>query len=138
MASPAWQVGTSRSARLALLVWFFAHCQVQLIKVRLSKTTTLNFQKAHFLQFLDPPNDRSLPCSHIVGQSLLAWKAEIILPRIFEQHCVSEFGPNTNLFRDQYKIWHLCKTTSCRDDIPASQDNVSLLKYALYVHHLHR
>ena len=51
-----------------------------------------------------------------------------MLPRVFEQHRIGEFRADADLLRDEDEVGHLRKTTSCLDDVPALQDNVSILE----------
>jgi len=128
----------SRSAKLALLVWTFSSCKVQFVEVRFSEAASFDLQEISIFQLFDPSNDGSLPCAHVVGQCLLPWETMIVLPSVFQEHCVGQLRTHTDLLADQYEVWDLCKTTTVGDDIPAFENDVSVPENLSDVLRVHR
>ena len=81
--------------------------QIELIKVRLHEPLLLDVQVVLLLQFLEICPHAAVGDTDIIGEPRLPWKAKIILPRVTEQHGVSELCTRRNFVASQDVIGYL-------------------------------
>ena len=71
----------------------FLDGQMQAIEVGLAKAPLGHFEEAGILQFFEVGSHASLPRPDIVGELLLAGKAGVIRPGVFQKHGICEPAP---------------------------------------------
>jgi len=105
---------------------------MQAIEVGLAKAPLGHFEEAGILQFFEVGSHTAFPCSHVVRELLLAGKAGVIRPGVFQKHGIGELGADTELLIGEDEVRDLGEAME-RDGISTDDLDVAsdLLKPAV-------
>ena len=101
--------------------------EVEAIQVGFAEASLFDLQQLHCFKLLEVGADAALRGSHILGECELAGEACVVVPGIFEQHRVSEFGADRNLLIGENKIRHLGEAVA-RGEVGADYLDVAVFE----------
>ena len=96
-----------------------------------------DYDETHFFQFRNIPTCAAQAVAHIFCQMFLAGKAFIQFMRVFEQHGVSEFCTNGNLFALEYEVGNACPA-ALRGNVGTLQAEVAIFDCGGFPKTLHK
>jgi hypothetical protein len=101
--------------------------EVQFVDIGLALAAPGNAQQPVGLQGLEVLADVGLVQAHVLGKPLLARIAEVVLPRVAEQHGEGELVARTEVLRLEQEVWDLSEATA-GGGVGIAQDDVAILK----------
>ena len=97
---------------------------MQAIEVSLAKSSLGHFQEAGILQLFEVGSHTTLPRPHVVGELLLAGKAGVVRPGVFQEHGIGELGADAQVLIGEDEVWDLGEAMA-RDGIGADDLDVA-------------
>jgi len=106
------------------------------VEIGASLSAPFDRDQTDLFQFGDIANHRAQAAAHIFGKALLARKALIHLPGIFQQHGIRELRTNRDMFAFENEIGH-AGPAPLRGNVCASQAQVAVSKNSGFTNSLH-
>lgn len=111
--------------------------ELDFVEVRLALTASDDFHQSGGFERLDEFIDARNAHAHVLGETFLAGKAGIVVPRVAEKHRINDFRSDRQNGIAQNKIRDLGEPATC-DRIERVELNVLLLENVPYcLHALH-
>ena len=96
------------------------------VKVGLALAAPLDADQADPIQFRGQLGNAHPAHAHVLGQTVLAGKARIIVPGVAQEHSISHLGSHREVRVFEDKIWHL-REAAPNDQVVGVQLQVLLL-----------
>jgi hypothetical protein len=98
----------------------FLNDHMKAVQVGFPEASLLDFKEFGILKFLEIGPHAALPRTHIDGECMLTRIDGAVGPRVFEQHCVRELGPNREILVGEDEVGDHRKAVSrgriCADE----------------------